>query len=530
MSPRVHSWCRLLDTSSTLEEGLRLLHKENVSEASLLPVPPTDDQMVSYVDTKRAFVVGFGIISCIPLCVGLWLFAVVAPVYAVFAAFITSYLIVSYFGIAVWGRDMNMQDHIDCVDEFNHRRPTVDVYLPCCGESMEVLQNTYHYVSQLMWPCDKLKVYVLDDGNRPASVKALVHEYGFYYLRRDDVGVSKKAGNLRHAFAKTDGEFILVLDADFVPRPDFLIQTVPYFYKYTDVAILQTPQYFQVLPGQHWVERAAGSIQELFYRMVQMNRQRFDASICVGSCAAYRRKALEPHGGTALVQQSEDVVTGFLITHSGFKVRYLPLNLSMGQCPDTASAYFSQNMRWCGGSIALTTSKQFWKSNLTPAQKMCYFSGCLYYTATALSVFSNAIPSIYLVFMRPALVYWFNIFFAVPSLLFPYAAMRLWNHAPYGFECNRIRYVQYSAHLFAIKDRIFGTHTVWVPTGAITSSPKRGKFNTAMSFLLHVTVLQIVILFCGCIWRAQEYPFYNFIPSLLLESFNTFVIMQVFYK
>ncbi|KAG5186419.1 nucleotide-diphospho-sugar transferase [Tribonema minus] len=530
MSPRVQSWCRLLDASETVEEGLRLLHKENLSEPSLLPVPPTDMQMLSYVDTKRSYIVGFGMLSSLPLSVGLWLFAIVAPVYAIFTALITSYLMVTYFGIAIWGRDLKMEDHLNCLDEFGHLRPRVDVYLPCCGESMDVLQNTYHYVSQLDWPCDKLNVYILDDGNRPSSVKALVHQFGFRYIRRPDVGVSKKAGNLRHAFANTTGELILVLDADFVPRSDFLKQTVPYFYKYPDVAILQTPQFFQVSSGQHWIERAAGSIQELFYRLVQQNRQRFNASVCVGSCAVYRRKALEPHGGTALVLQSEDVFTGFLITNDGYKVRYLPLNLSMGQCPDTASAYFSQNMRWCGGSIALTTSRQFWQSNLLPAQKMAYFSGCLYYTATALSVFSNALPGIYLVFMRPALVYWFNIFFAVPSLLFPYLAMRLWNHAPYGFECNRIRYIQYSAHLFAIKDRVCGTHTAWVPTGATTSSPKRGKFNTAMSFLLHVTVIQLVVLFCGCVWRAQEYPFYNFIPSLLLESFNTFVVMQVFHK
>jgi cellulose synthase (UDP-forming) len=45
-------------------------------------------------------------------------------------------------------------------------------------------------------------------------------DFGFQYLIRPNRGWYKKAGNLRHAFTRSRGEFILILDADFAPRRD----------------------------------------------------------------------------------------------------------------------------------------------------------------------------------------------------------------------------------------------------------------------------------------------------------------------
>ena len=52
-----------------------------------------------------------------------------------------------------------------------------------------------------------------------------------------------------------------------------------------------------------------------------MNRNYFGASVCVGSCAVYRRAAVEPFGGVAAIEHSEDIHTGCKITEAGFKVR-----------------------------------------------------------------------------------------------------------------------------------------------------------------------------------------------------------------
>ncbi|KAG5188943.1 nucleotide-diphospho-sugar transferase [Tribonema minus] len=530
MKLRIQSWKHLVDSAESVEEGLRLIAHENVSDETVLPEPPTDVEMMSYIDTRRTFIIGFGMFSCLPLIIRLWLFTLVEPFFVPMALLVSSYLLVSYFAVAVWGRDMRYEDHELVLTMQKDYKPTVDIFLPNAGEPIEVLNNTFRYIAGLDWEREKLNVYVLDDGPRPHSVKSLANQYGFNYIRRPNPGHMKKAGNLRYAFTQTHGDIIIIFDADFTPRHDFLLHTVPYFNQYPKAAIVQTPQYFTVKPEQTWVERGAGSTQQLFYRLVQQNRQRFDATICVGSAAAYRRVALEPLGGTANIGFSKDVHTSFFLSDSGWVVRYLPLPMAKGTCPDRKKAFFTQNYRWATGSLMLTTSSGFWRSNLTLQQKVCYASGGAYYISTALSLFANAVPSIVLVLTRPHLVIWYNTLFAVPSLLFPFIAMRMWSTQHYGLESIRIRWLQYSAHLMALYDQIFGEHMVWVPTGAVGNSKNR-RYNTAMAMLLHVTVAQMVMLYAGCAWRlAQGYMWYNFLPSLLMETINVLICFQVLYK
>jgi len=67
---------------------------------------------------------------------------------------------------------------------------------------------------------------------------------------------------------------------------------------------VQSPQYFRTHGRMSWMERGAGGVQELFYRLVQVSRDRHDGAICVGSCAIYRREALATNGGTTLIEHS----------------------------------------------------------------------------------------------------------------------------------------------------------------------------------------------------------------------------------
>lgn len=87
-------------------------------------------------------------------------------------------------------------------------------------------------------------------------------------IRRDNRPELKKAGNLRYAFARTSGEAIVIFDADFCPRSDFLRETLPYLVN-PSIGILQTPQFFRRRDEQTWVEKGGGASQEFFYRMVQ---------------------------------------------------------------------------------------------------------------------------------------------------------------------------------------------------------------------------------------------------------------------
>ncbi len=84
-------------------------------------------------------------------------------------------------------------------------------------------------------------VYILDDTRRP-HIKAIAEELGCKYITRRD-NKHAKAGNLNNALKQTNGEFISIMDADFVPFKNFLTRTVGFFQN-SKIDLVQTPQYF----------------------------------------------------------------------------------------------------------------------------------------------------------------------------------------------------------------------------------------------------------------------------------------------
>jgi cellulose synthase (UDP-forming) len=78
---------------------------------------------------------------------------------------------------------------------------------------------------------------------------------------------------------------------------------------------------------------------------VQPSRDRSNAAICVGTCALYRRAALERSGGFARIGHSEDVHTGVNLVKVGYRVRYVPAVVGKGICPDTFNQFVTQQYR-----------------------------------------------------------------------------------------------------------------------------------------------------------------------------------------
>ena len=144
----------------------------------------------------------------------------------------------------------------------------------------------------------------------------------------------------------------------------------------------------------NWLERAAGATQVLFYSWVQPSRDRYRAPICVGTSAMYRRSALARSGGFAQIGHSEDVHTGVNLMRAGYDVRYVPIVVSKGLCPSGFDQFVTQQYRWCTGSMSLLLSRGFHRLAMTRMQRLCYWSGFLYYITTAINVFVSSIPPI----------------------------------------------------------------------------------------------------------------------------------------
>jgi cellulose synthase (UDP-forming) len=206
---------------------------------------------------------------------------------------------------------------------------------------------------------------------------------------------------------------------------------------------------------------------------VQTSRQHNDGAICVGSCALYRREALAENGGTTLVEHSEDVHTGFDLRRLGWDLRYVPLALSAGLCPDSAAAFHNQQYRWCAGSMSLLGSRKFWTSKLRFRSRLCYLSGFLYYVHTALLTVAGPLIPITLLLAMPELLELRNARLVLPSLVYTTIIFPWWHRSPYRLEAWACRMMYGWAHLFAISDLLRGRRLGWRPTGSATASSRR---------------------------------------------------------
>ncbi|MBO9578723.1 MAG: glycosyltransferase [Microbacteriaceae bacterium] len=433
--------------------------------------PPDDRELLWYLGPQRRWVQLLAMTSFALAATSLVRFSLTSkwlwPLLACLAVSAIALILSMLSGLR--RRRDTRRSHRAVVQAWEHRTagqalPSVDVFLPTCGEPLEVLRNTYTYASRMQWR-GRLEVWVLDDAARP-EVEELAGEHGFHYRVRPDRGHMKKAGNMRSAYDVTDGDFIVVLDADFVPRHDFLRHTIPYMDD-PDVGIVQTPQYFSTRPDQGWLERTAGATQELFYRWVQPSRDRSNAPICVGTCAVYRRAALEQAGGFAQIEHSEDVHTGIQLTLHGSKVRYVPVLVSRGLCPDDLSGFLNQQYRWCNGSMSLLASGHANHRPLTLAQRTAFWSGFLYYISTAINVFVLHVPGVIMAAFFPTEVRAEHYIPFLAGAWIYFVLMPRMMHSHWRFEVLRVQMAYSFCHALAIIHHVTGRTVGWVATGAV---------------------------------------------------------------
>ena len=254
---------------------------------------------------------------------------------------------------------------------------SVDVFVPTYNEDLDVLEATLTGCKAMRYPHT---TYVLDDGRRPA-VAALAHRLGCRYLTRPD-NAHAKAGNINAALARTHGDLIAVLDADMVPQPDYLDQTLGYFAD-PKVALVQAPQEFYNLDS---VQHARGGAaegwheQSLFFHVLQPGRNHWNAAFWCGSPSVVRRAALEDVGGVATETVTEDLHTSIRLHARGWRTVYHDEPIAYGIAPQTLQAFAVQRLRWAQGALQVFRSAEnpLRVAGLTLAQRLNYLASAFY--------------------------------------------------------------------------------------------------------------------------------------------------------
>ncbi len=233
--------------------------------------------------------------------------------------------------------------------------PTVTVQLPIYNE-LHVAERLIRAVGQIDYPKDKLQIQVLDDSTDDTQAICQTEVDALkaagidaeYIHRTDRTGF--KAGALEHGLKTATGQFIFILDADFVPHPDVLLKMVHHF---TDDSVgmvqarwghinreysLLTRIQAMFLDGHLIMEQTARSRSGRFFNFN-------------GTGGMWRREAISDSGGWQHDTLTEDLDLSYRAQMRGWKFVFLKDVVTPAELPVDMDGFKSQQHRWTKGSI-----------------------------------------------------------------------------------------------------------------------------------------------------------------------------------
>jgi GT2 family glycosyltransferase len=384
----------------------------------------------------------------------------------------------------------------------------VDVYVCTYDEPAEVIMATLAGCRALTYPHT---TYLLDDGRRE-EMRELAEIAGAKYMTRPD-NSHAKAGNINAALPRTEGDLILILDADHVPMPDALDATVGYFDD-ERMAIVQTPHdFFNHDSAQHY--NAGRHEQSLFYRVICPGKDRHGAAYWCGSAALINRHALLEIGGVATETIAEDFHTTIRLQRNGWRSRYHNEVLVQGLAPHDLDSYLLQRDRWARGNLAVFTLSEspLRARELRPLQRLSYFASLFAYLAPpmrllllltlALVMLTGALP------MKISLV-------ALGALWVPYIVLNLGAGSALARGYMRI---PETAHYELLTMEIYtrALRCIVKPSKtAFKVTPKQGNDGGGIEAVrkLHLVLLCTVLLAVGTVLRLLDLAGVGPLPDL----------------
>jgi cellulose synthase/poly-beta-1,6-N-acetylglucosamine synthase-like glycosyltransferase len=233
--------------------------------------------------------------------------------------------------------------------------PKVTVQLPLYNEYY-VVRRLLNAVAKLDYPHEKLQIQVLDDSTDETRAvvsaeceRLRAQGLDIVHIHRTD-RTGFKAGALENGLETATGEFIFILDADFVPQPEVLHQSIHYF---TDEKIGMVQMRWGHLNRNHsMLTRIQAMFLDGHLLLEQTARCRSGRFFNFnGTAGIWRRQAIDDAGGWQHDTLTEDLDLSYRSQLAGWKFEFLPDIVIPAELPPDMSGFKSQQHRWTKGSI-----------------------------------------------------------------------------------------------------------------------------------------------------------------------------------
>ena len=240
--------------------------------------------------------------------------------------------------------------------------PYVTVQLPVYNERY-VAERLVEAVSRLKYPRSRLEIQVLDDSTDDTSeiidriVATQDEDLDITIVRRTN-RTGYKAGALQNGLSTAKGKLIAVFDADFVPGPEFLLNTVPYFRK-PSIGMVQT-RWGHLNEEYSLITKAQAFGLNAHFLVEQVGRSHSNSFINFnGTAGIWRKSCILDAGGWQSDTLTEDLDLSYRAQMNGWDFKYLEEEISPAELPILMSAVKSQQYRWNKGA-AETARKLLW--------------------------------------------------------------------------------------------------------------------------------------------------------------------------
>ncbi|HEY5547985.1 MAG TPA: glycosyltransferase [Coriobacteriia bacterium] len=360
---------------------------------------------------------------------------------------------------------------------------TVDVFITVAGEPLEIVEQTMHGALAIRHP--RMSVWILDDG-RSTDIQALASSAGVGYLTRPDRR-GAKAGNINEGLARTHGDFVVIFDADHVPKPGFLEKTMGCFAE-RDVAFVQTPQSY----SNRFTNRVASGAHEqqaLFYGPIMRGRTKDQAVFACGTNLIFRRTALAAVGGMPEDSITEDLRVSLQLLKAGYHGKYVPIVLAEGLGPLDVSGYYSQQLRWARGGLEILFKRRPFFRGMRMATRVQFGLSFVYwFTGFAYAAYLVLPVAFLLTGQRPVQApNQYPIYF-LPYIVVTLATMAVASDFKIKFEALWFTLGSFPIHVAALITAIFGGKAKFVVTS------KSGSRRSLRPVITHIVAISVLVV------------------------------------